>query len=57
MQAMMGSRGTGRQGLHMVDDSRGTDLQGETAGTGALPRVWEGLGEGVNGDAPPNLGC
>ena len=30
------------------------DLQGETAGAGAMPRVWEGLSEGVTGYPTPN---
>ena len=55
IQTMPGSRGTGRQGLHTADDGGGAvDFQGDTAVTGALPIVWEVIGEGVTGDAPPN---
>ena len=38
----------------MADDRVGTEFQGETAGTGSLPGVQEGNGEGVTGGAPPN---
>ena len=32
----------------------GVDFQGYTAGTVALPGVWQGIGEEVTGGAPPN---
>ena len=38
----------------MVDDWGGKKFQGETLGTGDLPGVREGPGEGVTGGAPPN---
>ena len=52
---MTGSWVAGREGLHMLDDKVGTEFQGETAGTGDLPRVRELIGEEFTGCAPPNL--
>ena len=37
-----------------MDDGGGTEFQGEAAVAGALPRVREGIGEGVTGGSPPN---
>ena len=54
MQAMTGSQGAGRRGLHTMDDRGGTDFQGEKSGTGVLNVVREGIGEGVPGGAPQN---
>ena len=54
MQAIPGIRGAGRRGLHTADDRGGKEFQGETAGTGALPGMREGIGKGVTGGAPPN---
>ena len=54
MQAIPGIWGTLRRGLHTADYRGGTEFQGETAGTGALPGVREGTGEGVTCGAPPN---
>ena len=52
VQTMLVRRGTGRQCLHTADDGRGTELQVEVAGSGALPRVQEGICKGVTGGAP-----
>ena len=49
-----GSRGAGIRGLHTADYGVGTEFQGKTAGTGALPGVWEGTDEGVTGGATSN---
>ena len=54
VQAMSGSRGAVRQGLHPEDDGVGEELQVAAAGAGAMPRVREGLGKGVTGDALQN---
>ena len=54
MKDMTGSQGAGRQGLHMADNGKGTNYQGDTAGAGALTGVREGIGKRVNGGAPPN---
>ena len=51
---MPNSRGAGRRGLHTANNRGGTELKGEAAGEGSLSRVWEGLGKGVTGGAPPN---
>ena len=37
-----------------MDDRVGTEFQGETAGTGALPEMRERTGEGVTSGAPSN---
>ena len=54
MPAMPGSRGVGRQGLHIKNDRGGTEFQGESAVEGAMSGVQEGLRKGVTGGAPPN---
>ena len=54
MHSIPGIRGEVRQGLHTADDERGMEFQGEIVGTGALPGVREGTGEGVTGGAPSN---
>ena len=46
---ILGSQGTGRQGLHKVDDGGGEVLQGEAVVEGALSRVQVGLSEVVTG--------
>ena len=51
---MPDGRGTGRQSLYSEDERGGEELQGLTKGAGELPRVQEGLGEGVTGCEPPN---
>ena len=43
---MPGSQGAGRQGLKTADDRGGMDFQGETVGTGAMPRVRKELAKG-----------
>ena len=53
VQAMPGRQVAGRRGVHTADDGGGTDFQGETVRTGALPGVWEETGKGVTGGAPP----
>ena len=50
---MLGSQGTGRQGLHKADDGGGAELQGEAAVKGDLSRAHEEPIKGVTGGAPP----
>ena len=42
-----------RRGIHTADDGGGAELQVETAGMGAMPRMREGIGKGVTTGAPP----
>ena len=44
VQDMLDSRGTGRWGLHMLDDGGGVDFQGEIAVMGDMHGVREGTG-------------
>ena len=54
MPPMPGRRGKGRLSLYPEDDKGKEEIQGDTAGVGELPRVREGIDEGVTGCAPPN---
>ena len=54
VQDIPGSRGAGRRGINTEDDGGGTEFQGYTEKTGALPISREGIGKGVTGGAPPN---
>ena len=54
VQAMTGSRGAGRRGLHILDDMGGKEFQVETSGTGDLPGVREETGKGITDGAPQN---
>ena len=51
---MPGGRVAVRQSLYPAGDGGREELQGATVGAVELPGVWEGLGEGVIGCAPPN---
>ena len=53
MQAILGIWGAGRGRLHMADDRVGTGFQGDTAVTGAMTGVREGIYKGFTGGAPP----
>ena len=57
MPPISGGQGTCRQILYLSDDTGEEDLKGVTVGAGEIPRVREGIGEGVNDCAPPNPAC
>ena len=51
---MPGSRGAGMLVLHQEDYRVRAELQGAAEAAGSVPRVREGYGKGITGDAPPN---